>query len=158
MLKPVATFSVIAFVCLALNIPNLSFDKFIISFSYLLRWLAYTSLYFIIKDFDNKFKKKIGYLMIFSGFVVVLLGFVQYFLYPNLRNLYYLGWDEHFIDCFQAFFDPNFAGAFFAVFFVYTLNFFKEFFRKKTIGLVLLCCLVSVSTLIALYLTYSEVH
>ena len=59
----------------------------------------------------------VSLLLLFSGLVIVGLGFVQYFFYLGLRNLYYLGWDEHLSFIFQLL-DPNFAGAFPALFFI----------------------------------------
>jgi O-antigen ligase len=156
LLKPIAVFSAIGLISLALNLVNLSLDRFLISFLYLARWVCYASVYFIYKEFDTKFKVKINYAMLFSGFIVVLLGFVQYFFYPSLRNLYYLGWDEHLYRLFSSFLDPNFAGVFFALFFIYTVNFLNDFFKKKQWGKFFLICLLSILTLISLYLTYSR--
>src|SRR5258708_8198179 len=57
--------------------------------------------------------------MIYAGTCVCFIGLVQYLLYPNLRNLYYLGWDEHLYRLFSSFLDPNFACAFLVLFFLF---------------------------------------
>jgi O-antigen ligase len=155
LLKPITAFSLIALFSLILNVANLSLDRFFISFLYLLRWASYALLYFIFKDFDARFKAKTSYLLLFSGFLVVLLGYVQYFFYPSLRNLYYLGWDEHLYRLFSSFLDPNFAGAFFALFFLYTINFLRQFKEKMNFRF-LSAGIISILTLGALYLTYSR--
>ena len=154
--KPLGLFSLIALISLALNFLNLKFDAWLISFSYLLRWVAYSSLYFIVKEFDTKFKFKTSYVLLVSGFFVVLIGFVQYFLYPNLRNLYYLGWDEHLYRLFSSFLDPNFAGSFFAIYFLFAISFISGFLKKRNWVKFLMVGVVALLTLCALYLTYSR--
>lgn len=154
--KPIVAFSVIALVSLLLNFTNLSFDRFLISFLYLARWVSYALLYFVFKEFDAKFKLRISYVLLFSGFLVVLLGFVQYFFYPSLRNLYYLGWDEHLYRLFSSFLDPNFAGAFFALFFLFSISFIPDFIKDKKWLRFSIVSTVAVLTLGALYLTYSR--
>ena len=154
--RPIVVFSLIAAVSLALNFINLTFDRFLISFAYLLRWASYASLYFIVKEFDLKFKLKTSYVLLFSGFLVVLLGFVQYFFYPSLRNLYYLGWDEHLYRLFSSFLDPNFAGAFFALFFLFSISFIPGFTKNKKRLSFMSVSAVAALTLGALYLTYSR--
>jgi O-antigen ligase len=154
--KPIATFSAIALVSLLLNLLNLSFVHFLISFLYLARWASYALIYFIIKDFDAKFKLKISYAMLLSGSIVVLLGFIQYFFYPSLRNLYYLGWDEHLYRMFSSFLDPNFAGAFFALFLIFSVSFIADFAKEKKWLKLSAVSVVAALTLGALYLTYSR--
>ncbi len=44
-----------------------------------------------------------------------MLGLIQYFWYPYLRNLSYLGWDPHLYRVFSTFLDPNFASIFFVL-------------------------------------------
>ncbi len=134
---------------LIVNNLHLSLSEFIVSLSYLLRWSLYASIFFIINDFDKKFKNKIINLLIAVGSLVVGLGYVQYLLYPNLRNLYYLGWDEHMVRLFSVFLDPNFAGAFFVLFFLLLINAFLE---KKRI----LIGLLAILTLGAIFMTFSR--
>lgn len=154
--RPIVLFSLVAIVSLALNLLNLKFDALLISFSYLLRWVAYASLYFVVKEFDAKFKAKTSYVLLFSGFLVVLLGFIQYFLYPSLRNLYYLGWDEHLYRLFSSFLDPNFAGAFYVLYFLFSISFISDFIKKRQWLRFSVVGVVSALSLGALYLTYSR--
>jgi O-antigen ligase len=46
---------------------------------------------------------------------------IQYFLYPDLRNLIYQGWDPHLYRTFGVFFDTSIAAAIFGIFFL-TIN------------------------------------
>ena len=154
--KPIFIFFSIALISLLVNFQNLSIDKFLVSFLYLLRWVSYVLLYFIVIEFDKKFKEKISYLLLFSGGIFVLLGFIQYFFYPSLANLFYLGWDEHLYRMFSSFLDPNFAGAFFVLYFLYTFVFIKKFIEKKDIRKTLIVLLFSLLSVSAVYLTYSR--
>jgi O-antigen ligase len=154
--KPILLFSLVALVSLLLNFQNLGFDKFLVSSLYLLRWFSYALVYFIVKEFDKKFKVKLTYLLLFSGFAVVLLGYIQYFFYPSLKNLFYLGWDEHLYRMFSSFLDPNFAGAFFVLFFLYLIGFLRKFIKEKALIKLIVVSILSVLTGTAIYLTYSR--
>ena len=154
--KPILIFVSVSAVSLILNFYNLTLETFLISFLYLVRFIAYVSLYFITKEFDSNTKNKISILLLFSGFITVLIGYVQYFYYPNLGNLIYLGWDEHLYRMFSSFLDPNFAGIFFVIYFIYTLVFVKNYLIRRNIYKLILVTLLSIFTLLAVYLTYSR--
>jgi O-antigen ligase len=94
--------------------------------------------------------------LLFSGFVTVFIGYVQYFYYPSLKNLFYLGWDEHLYRMFSTFLDPNFAGAFFAIFFIFSLCFLLSSYKTNNYSKFFVTLSVSVITLGAVYLTYSR--
>jgi hypothetical protein len=68
----------------------------IVSFLYLLRlffyFLFFTYLYFY---YQKKEKKDLVLGFLIFSFLTIIFSFVQFFLYPNLRNLAYLGWDVH---------------------------------------------------------------
>src|SRR3989344_323790 len=153
---PILIFSVVALLSLLLNARLLNINELFVSSLYLIRWIAYASIIFIIPMFDNSFKKIIIKLLIFIGVVIVVLGYIQYFLYPNLRNLYYLGWDEHLYRLFSAFLDPNFAGAFFVLYFLFVLNILIESLKKQARFFSFFLGVISLITLIAIFLTYSR--
>ena len=88
---PIAVFSGIGFGSLLLNSVWLQPNEFFASLLYLVRWISYALLVFIILQFDKQFKKKITYLLFFDGLLILLLGYLQYFFYPNLKSLYHLG-------------------------------------------------------------------
>lgn len=80
---------------------------------YLARWIAYAGLYPLIYNLthkDHTFSKLLIYLLSAAGIVSAVFGLVQYFWYPNLRNLIYLGWDPHEYRVFGTFFDSGFTG------------------------------------------------
>jgi O-antigen ligase len=146
---PVLLFSGFGALSLLINYTNLTANQLLISMLYLARWTAYAGVFFMVLDFDHNFKKKIQNILLIVGSIIVGIGYVQYFFYSNLRNLYYLGWDEHMYRMFSVFLDPNFAGAFFVLFFLFLLSFF---FKKRNI----LTGLLLIFTLGAIFLTFSR--
>lgn len=153
--KPILIFVFIAFLSLIVNYRSLNFSEFIISFLYLVRFVCYALIYFIVSEFDLKFKKKILVLLVISGSLITFGGFVQYFLYPNLRNLYYLGWDEHLYRLFSSFLDPNFAASVISLFLTLLLSLvIFGFSKNQKIRFFLI--FLSTFSFIALLLTYSR--
>ncbi len=137
------------FFSLIINSFSLTLNEFFVSLSYLIRWTVYAGMFFVIGNFDKDFKKHISNLLVLIGSLIVGLGYLQYFFYPSLKNLFYLGWDEHMYRMFSVFLDPNFAGAFFVLFFLFLIN---QFFKKKNILMGILLIL----TLGAIFLTFSR--
>lgn len=156
MTGPILLFVSIALISLLVNVKYLSHNEFIASFSYLLRWVLYVGLYYVVKSFPFEFKKKIIYILIATGALIVLFGFIQYFFYSNLRNLYYLGWDEHMYRLFSTFLDPNFAGAFFVLYLIFLSGLLLYFLKNKQKSLVILSVVILLSTLLGIYLTFSR--
>lgn len=157
--KPIFVFIIVALLSLIINIPNLKPFELLVSALYLIRWVLYVCLFFVVASFDNKFKTKIAYLLMMASSILVLLGFIQYFLYSDLRNLYYLGWDEHIHRLFSSFLDPNFAGAFFVLYFLLLSGLLLGHIRVKRLTLsphsIVLGALYILS-LLAIYLTFSR--
>jgi hypothetical protein len=138
---------------LALFSHNLFLNEIVISLLYLVRLLCYVSLFYIVRNLGDVDKKKIVTILLVGGSAIVGIGFLQYFFYSSLGNLRYLGWDEHLYRLFSTFLDPNFAGAFFAIFLMVLLEslFTSESRPKRLVFSILL-----VMTFIAELLTYSR--
>ena len=113
---PMMLFPVFCFVSLVANTWRFPLQDLGFGSLYLIRWVMYASLFsIVIQD-----KKKITvwlHGLYATGVGFGLLGLVQFFLYPDLRNLSYLGWDPHFQRIFSTLLDPNFMG----IIFVFTL-------------------------------------
>lgn len=62
------------------------------------------------------------------GFILLILGFVQLAIFPDLRFLVQYGWDPHIGRLVSTFLDPNFVGAVFLLFFAIS---FSMYFRYK---------------------------
>lgn len=123
---------------------------------YLLRWFAYAMVFFIVIAFNEHFKNIIKKLLVIDGLLIVVAGFVQYFFYNNLRNLYYLGWDEHLYRLFSVFLDPNFAGSFFVLYFLFIGSILYKKIQHKDYHWFLFYSGILVTTVIALLLTFSR--
>lgn len=106
-------FVVVALISLLLSPIHLSLSERVISFLYLLRFVSYFFVYVTVAYFRKKKlltpSSILGWLGVI-GIVLALIGWMQYFLYPDLRNLFYLGWDPHFKRIFSTYFDPNYFG------------------------------------------------
>lgn len=149
LLKPITIFVGIGLFSLVINSIYLKQAEFFTSFLYLLRWVLYAGVYFVVKSFDSHFRSKTSILLIIVGMIIVAGGYIQYFLYPALRNLIYLGWDEHLYRMFSSFLDPNFVGIFFVLYFLFILYFF---FCNR----IILLSLILITVLPAIFLTYSR--
>lgn len=148
-------FPSIGFISLLLNSYWLKPTELFVSFLYLIRWISYLSLFFAIGQVDKKFRKKIEVFLLVDGIIVLFIGYIQFFFYPSLRNLFYLGWDEHLYRMFSSFFDPNFVGAFFVLYLIFIICLFWCN-KRKSRNFVLFYSLLSTITLFAIFLTYSR--
>jgi O-antigen ligase len=126
---------------------------------YLVRFVAYAGLFFVVRDLlklELLKRLKLSFLLIAVGVGSAVLGLLQYFLYPNLRNLAYLGWDPHYKRLFGAFLDPQFAGV------VLALTAILLFYRAingsttKSINKNIVMQFIASVIFISLLLTYSR--
>lgn len=140
---------------LVVNLTWLHPSSLTVAFLYVVRFFSYVGLFFYVREFS---KSDIRWVM--KGFlsvivVVVFLGILQNLYYPSLRNLFYLGWDDHLYRLFSVFLDPNFTGALLVCFFLFLLYFVKDYKTYdvyKKIGYSLLLF----STTVSIFLTYSR--
>ena len=108
------------------NLFNLS-SLNLIGSAYLFRTLFYLLLLPIMLEEPllNKISKVIKFLVLFCLYVLLTTSLLQLALYPNLRNLYYLGYDPHLYRLFGFFLDPNLIGivlAWGAIYFLVNLK------------------------------------
>ncbi len=150
-LKAIVLFNVAAFLSLLINPAWTTGSELVVSLSYLARLNAYLLLLFVgIFEFSKSRIKILRNLFLISSLLVVVFGFIQYFFYNNLRNLYYLGWDEHLYRLFSTFLDPNYAGLYFVVLAVFL---FGNGLKQEKLNQSYIFVVV---TLVALILTYSR--
>ncbi len=153
--KALLYFAFFAFIGLLINPFHLPFMELLISFLYLGRFLIYSSLLSVFVFFPLKFSSKYLFLLSLSGFVFVVLGLLQYLYYPDLRNLYYLGWDEHLYRLFSTVLDPNFAGSILVLDLLLLLGLYQsknnraEWFKKLYLAGIFVA-------LLSIFLTYSR--
>ena len=78
---------------------------------YLLRLVGFVGVFFALQYI----LKVNGKAYLINSFVVIafftgVFGWLQYFLYPDLRALFEFGWDEHLYRLAGSFLDPGFTG------------------------------------------------
>ncbi|MFZ5845235.1 MAG: O-antigen ligase family protein [Patescibacteria group bacterium] len=138
---PIGSFIIASLISLIANSGRFSLSQLAVGSLYLWRWLGYSYLYFLVVI---KIQKPIWWLrnlyLVGTGFAI--LGLFQLWLYPDLRNLYYLGWDPHDRRLFSTLLDPNFMGI------ILVLTLFLGFWLREVVPQGL--------NLIALILTYSR--
>jgi len=147
-LIPIVWFLSSALVSLCINAGRISLPSLFQSSLYLLRFAVYAGVYVIlVMERSNPALLMFG--LYASGTALSIAGLFQYILYPNLRNLWYLGWDTHQYRLFSTLLDPNFSGLV-IILTLFLGIFFWEQKKTKVLGVSLILNLIS------LYLTYSR--
>lgn len=57
--------------------------------------------------------------VVLSGLLVLVWGFLQYWLLPDIRFLAIMGWDDHYYRLVSTLFDPGFTGMLLILTFIY---------------------------------------
>src|SRR3990167_5904944 len=143
-------FLLIALISLILTPLTLTPIQFFISFLYIVRIVLYFSVYPTLKlliNEDRIKKNDIHKTIVRSGLVLCVIGWIGYFLYPDLRNLSYLGWDPHYKRIFSSFLDPNYLGLIYVFLFIILIR-----IKVKKIARWTACTLV----ILSLAFTYSR--
>lgn len=85
----------------------------IVGFSYLARLILYfgSALVLSVWYFDSpNIRQYLPKIILIWLIVHLLLGLIQYLLFPDTRWLYYLGWDDHLNRAMGSLLDPGFFG------------------------------------------------
>lgn len=104
-----------------------SFFQNFVGFLYFSRLLFYglIGVYIFYETLKNKnFKKNIRIGINILTIITIITTITQYFLYPDLRNLMYLGWDPHLERTFGVFFDTSIAAVIYGMIFFLQNNIF----------------------------------
>ncbi len=105
---------------------------------YLVRWVVYALFYgaVLVSPLSARFWL---WWLASMGVVLGALGLVQFVWYPDLRNLWYLGWDPHYYRVFATLLDPNYVGIL-LVLTIFILAFMLRRFRWQmgVVGVALL--------------------
>lgn len=156
----------ITLVSLLFSPINLNINEKFISALYVVRLLSYFFVYFTAKyliqhnlvSFSSVVKT-----LIFTGVALAGLGWLQYFLYPDLRNLYYLGWDPHLYRIFSTYFDPNYFGLMMVLTLILLFELVENYYLKTSrlstswrIARRIISIGLSIFILITLMFTYSR--
>ncbi|MDO8619073.1 MAG: O-antigen ligase family protein [Candidatus Daviesbacteria bacterium] len=109
-------FASIATLSLILTPLPLNLSEKIISFFYTVRFASYLLLgWLIYSSIFPDIRKNIEKVLIYSGFILSLIGLLQFIFVPDLGFLSAEGWDPHVLRTVATFLDPNFMGAYFAL-------------------------------------------
>lgn len=96
----------------------------IVALLYFIRLLTYLLFMLYFFYFCSRQKK----LPLLNGTVwgyiimAILSGLVQYFYYPDLRNLFYDGWDPHYFRLFGTYFEPVIAAAVYGIILIFAVT------------------------------------
>lgn len=146
---PILGFALVTIISLAMTVGVVPTYVIGGGLLYVLRWVLYAALYWVSASTLLPSGAWFACLM-YSGIGIGVLGLMQYVWYPDLRNLYYLGWDPHYQRLFSSLLDPNFTGIILGVtaLMLFAAAEIRKYTVGKTIGLVI--------TVGALILTYSR--
>lgn len=150
--KKYFSFFVIALFSLVLSLNQFSLIQVTAGSLYLIRLFAYFLFLFFTIFYIKRNKEKRAFLyksLIITSTVTAIFGWIQYFWYPDLRFLRFLGWDDHLYRLVGTFLDPIFIGLIIVFGFLLSLH---KYNIKKDKGYLLL----SVFFLISLAFTYSR--
>lgn len=106
---PILAFGAVTIISLALTYGSVPTYVIGGGLLYVLRWVSYAALYWVASSTLIAPGAWIT-LLVYSGIGIAGIGVMQYVWYPDLRNLYYLGWDPHYQRLFSTLLDPNFTG------------------------------------------------
>jgi O-antigen ligase len=119
---------------------------------YLLRLISYIFFYVqvwnLVKN-SEKFKKLLSNSLILVCLMLAVFGWLQYFLIPDTRFLYAMGWDDHYYRLISTFLDPAFTGIILVLGFILTISKFK--YNKKLIYIIF-----SIFLFLSIGFTYSR--
>lgn len=110
--KEVVGISLFILFSILFSLSLYSFYELIQGLLYLSRLIIYSAFFcFVYLQVQDDFKKRRIYFqsLICVSFFTALFGWVQYFLYPDTRALYYFGWDDHLYRLISTFLDPGFT-------------------------------------------------
>jgi len=145
-------FFIISIFSLVLSLNQFSIIQVAMGSLYLIRLFAYfIFIYFVYFYIKGKEDKKA---FLYKGLLTIstvsaIFGWVQYFWYPDLRFLKFIGWDEHLYRLTGTFLDPIFIGLVIVFGILISINLYQE--KKKIVYLQILAFLA-----VSLAFTYSR--
>jgi len=139
--KAVYFFLIFLIISFFLNLQDFKRLENFIGFLYIFRLLIYFAYFFYLLHYLKKkpqFAKVGRNGFLFFIFLTTTISVLQYFLYPDLRNLLYAGWDPHLYRLFGTFFDTSVAGAVYGLIFLFLLMSGKNFIKNISLKNILL--------------------
>lgn len=119
--KPLLFFLTILLISLLMNWLKYNLFENTVASLYFFRIALYFAYFFYLQYHLRKnkdFSQTIRYGFFIIAILTIITTVIQYFLYPDLRNLFYQGWDPHLYRTFGVFFDTSIAAAIFGILFL----------------------------------------
>lgn len=141
-----------------LSLTRLSFQNSYIGLLYLVRLISYLVLPIAVYKMA-KVKSKVTILkcLLTVGILTSTLGLTQYATFPDLRDLHFIGYDDHYYRLISLHFDPNLVGLLFVLSIVIATFYIKENSIPKYLILFLLSFSIGLtfsrSTYLALFIS-----
>lgn len=114
--------------------------EILIGFLYFIRMTSYLIFFLGLLDLvrrDEKLKNLIFVSLVAVGIFVAVFGWFQYFIFPDLRGLKVLGWDDHYFRLVSTFLDPTFTGIILVFTLLAVLGTFKDRLRFSKVFFVI---------------------
>ncbi|OGM01876.1 hypothetical protein A2115_00295 [Candidatus Woesebacteria bacterium GWA1_41_8] len=146
------TLGVLGAFSLALSLAFLSPERVTIGAFYFLRIVSYSALLLAVYNLVRvkvEYKRTLFLAIIVVCLEVAIFGLIQYFFLPDLRFLFFFGWDDHLYRLAGAFLDPGFTAIILATGALLALCLFLEEKSKAIFWIMTLL-------FISLLLTYSR--
>lgn len=129
-----------------------SLNENITAFLYIVRLFLYVKFFFYLFYFVKESSQNIK--VIQNGIIIFLLitivtSILQYFFFPDLRVLFYSGWDPHLYRLFGVFFDPPITAAIYGLLIIWLLHGRNNISQAVRYGFIFVL-------IIGLFLTYSR--
>jgi O-antigen ligase len=129
--KPIKAFLMFLTFSYIVSLTIFEFQQGLIGAFYLIRLIFYSSLFTITYDLakgKNDLKTLIFDSLIAILIFVALFGWIQYFLYPDIRSFVVWGWDDHLFRLMGTFLDPGFTAILLVFGFLLT---FEKYLRSN---------------------------
>lgn len=115
---PIIIFIAVALLSLLFGINKVTPAQAITGSLYLVRWTALSGVYFYLLKYRKTFKQislfarkyALSDALLISGLVFATFALLQYLIFPDLRGLQWLGWDDHYYRLTGTLLDPGFSG------------------------------------------------
>lgn len=135
-----------------LSLTLFSVSEIVVGAFYLFRVMSYIWLFFITWDIvraNENLRSTLFNSLIGVSFATSFFGWIQYFVYPDLRALAAFGWDDHYFRLIGTFLDPGFTSIIIVFGFLAIVT---KYLQKPKKSLIFL----SLFFLITLAFTYSR--
>lgn len=114
---PIALMLLVMFLSLVINIGREDTKEWWNGALYFIRWVEYLALFWIGLDVFRTHARAKKYLNIIigTGVILAILGFIQLKVFPDFSFMVPQGWDPHVGRLLSTWFDPNFLGGLFVL-------------------------------------------